>query len=460
MKKVIINPSHGGIDSGIVSGKFIEKDWNLEFAKKLQNKLKSLGIDTYLTRDDDTSITISDRLNRINSLINNQDDVIVITIELIDSNESGSEIVYGLKEIDTLSRNISDAIESLGQSIIKFYQLRNPSNTSLDFYEIIRESKANNNLIVSYGNPKNSFDNSFLINNLNSLVESTANAINDYLTKKNIYIIKRGDTLFSIAKEFNITVDELKNANNLTNNALIVGEELIIPNTKELDNDTTGNDEEMDMYVTYIVKSGDSLYSIAKLYNTTVDVLKDINNLPSNTLAIGDKIKIPASNSSQNTTYSDYTVVKGDSLYSIATKFNTTVNEIKSINNLTSNTLAINQVLKIPSLTGNNNQIENYSTYTVKKGDSLYKIASLFETSINQIKEINNLTSNILAIGQVLKIPSKNQTPSNFINYTVKSGDSLYRIALSFNTTVNEIKSINNLTSNNLSIGQVLKIPN
>ena len=216
----------------------------------------------------------------------------------------------------------------------------------------------------------------------------------------------------------------------------------------------------MDMYVTYIVKSGDSLYSIAKLYNTTVDVLKDINNLTSNTLAIGDKIKIPASNSSQNTTYSDYTVVKGDSLYSIATKFNTTVNEIKSINNLTSNNLSIGQVLKIPSLTGNNNQIENYSTYTVKKGDSLYKIASLFETSINQIKEINNLTSNILAIGQVLKIPSKNQTPSNFINYTVKSGDSLYRIALSFNTTVNEIKSINNLTSNNLSIGQVLKIPN
>ncbi len=67
--------------------------------------------------------------------------------------------------------------------------------------------------------------------------------------------------------------------------------------------------------------------------------------------------------------------------------------------------------------------------------------------------KLNNLSSNLLSIGQVLKIPT---TSSN--TYTVQKGDSLYSIAKKFNTTVNEIKTKNNLTSNTLSIGQILKI--
>ena len=110
--------------------------------------------------------------------------------------------------------------------------------------------------------------------------------------------------------------------------------------------------------------------------------------------------------------------------------------------------------MKIPSTT-NNNQT-NYLTYIVKSGDSLYKIAALYSTSVDEIKTLNNLTSNNLSIGQVLKIPT---TTSNYISYTVKSGDSLYKIANSYNTTVSKIKELNNLQSDNLAIGQVLKIP-
>ena len=111
-----------------------------------------------------------------------------------------------------------------------------------------------------------------------------------------------------------------------------------------------------------------------------------------------------------------YTVQKGDSLYSIAKKFGITVDEIKSLNNLTSNNLSIGEQLMIKSTTGDepiNPEEEcigtgyvepQYVIYTVQKGDSLYTIAKKYNTSVDNIKSLNNLTSNNLFIGQQLKI--------------------------------------------------------
>ncbi len=199
---------------------------------------------------------------------------------------------------------------------------------------------------------------------------------------------------------------------------------------------------------TYTVVSGDTLYSIARRYNTTVDELKRINNLTSDILSIGQVLKIPT-NSTNNTI--TYTVVSGDTLYSIARRYNTTVDELKRINNLTSDILSIGQVLKIPT-----NSTNNTITYTVVSGDTLYSIARRYNTTVDELKRINNLTSDILSIGQVLKIPTNSIT--NTIIYTVVSGDTLYSIAKRYNTTVDEIKRLNNLTSNMISIGQELKI--
>ena len=146
-----------------------------------------------------------------------------------------------------------------------------------------------------------------------------------------------------------------------------------------------------------------------------------------------------------------YTVKKGDSLWSIANDNNTTVNELKSANNLSSNNLSIGQKLIIPS---KNNTIDRI-TYTVKKGDSLWLIANRYNTTVDKIKVENNLKSNTLNIGQVLIIPSS----ENYITYTVKKKDSLWLIANKYNTTVDKLKKLNNLSSNNLSIGQKLIIP-
>mgnify|MGYP001655874941 CR=1 FL=1 len=96
---------------------------------------------------------------------------------------------------------------------------------------------------------------------------------------------------------------------------------------------------------------------------------------------------------------------------------------------------------------------ENTISYTVQKGDSLYSIARKYSTTIDKIKDLNNLTTNLLSIGQVLLIPTDTNLETT---YTVQKGDSLYSIAKKYNTTVDRLKQLNNLSSNLLSIGQIL----
>ena len=194
-----------------------------------------------------------------------------------------------------------------------------------------------------------------------------------------------GDTLWSISRKFNISVDELKEANNLTSNALSIGQLLFIPT-----NDTVATE-------VYTVKSGDTLYGIANKFNLTVDELKKLNNLTTNILSIGQKLIVEPTSKDTETTY---TVMKGDTLYGIANKFGVSVDELKKINNLTTNSLSIGQVLKIP------NTISNNLTYTVKSGDTLYSIARTYNTTVDIIKKLNNLTNNALSIGQTLLLPN------------------------------------------------------
>ena len=195
----------------------------------------------------------------------------------------------------------------------------------------------------------------------------------------------------------------------------------------------------------YTVKSGDSLWSISKKYNISVNQLKEANGLSSNSLSIGQILKIPQEIKEPELDTNAYVVKSGDNLYKIAQKNNTTVNELISINNLTNTNLSIGQVLKLP--------VQNYNTYVVKSGDSLYKVAKENNTTVDVLKNLNNLTTNLLSIGQVLKLQSTEEN-----TYTVKSGDNLYKIARENNTTVSNLMSLNNLVNTNLSIGQILKI--
>lgn len=126
---------------------------------------------------------------------------------------------------------------------------------------------------------------------------------------------------------------------------------------------------------------------------------------------------------------------------------------MKNENNLSSDNLSVGQTLIIP--VGNEFAPSGSNVYVVKSGDSLWKIANQYDVSVNAIKSANNLSSDNLSIGQKLMIPSQSKT---FV-YTVKSGDSLYRLAQYYGTTVDTIKRLNGLTTNNLIIGQKLLIP-
>ena len=449
VRKVIIDPGHGGTDSGATGNDLLEKDYNLLISKYMYDRFKQLGVPVAITRDSDTTLSPTDRVNTILNKFGNSSDVILISNHVNSGGGEGAEVIYALRNRDTLARRILENIGAAGQETRKYYQRRLPSDTSKDYYFIHRNTGNLEPLIVEYGFIDDTKDVEFLKENYKELAEAVISAVANYIgvpytppegITTNTYVVQKGDSLYSIANKLGTTVSELKKENNLTTNTLQIGEVLRIP-TKEI---YEGEEN------VYIVQKGDTLYSIAAANNTTVDELKKANNLTSNIISTGQLLKIPSALLPEST----YIVKKGDSLYSIANKYNTTIDELKRINNLTSNILSIGQVLKLPSdKVSDIEKEENTISYTVQKGDSLYSIARKYSTTIDKIKDLNNLTTNLLSIGQVLLIPTDTNLETT---YTVQKGDSLYSIAKKYDTTVDRLKQLNNLKSNLLSIGQIL----
>ena len=275
------------------------------------------------------------------------------------------------------------------------------------------------------------------------------------------YTVQSGDTLYGISRQHNTSAQRIRELNNLTSDNLVPGQVLIVS-----DNDATNPSE----CVIYTVEAGDSLYEIAKKYDTTADLIKEYNGLESNDLSIGQELRVPCyiedNDNSDLPKYVNYTVEVGDNLYDIAEKFGTTVDKIKKDNDLKSNTLTVGTMLiiddkkKISSIEecyGLDFDVPLSSTYVVQSGDSLYSIAKKFGTTADKIKQLNNLNNNILSVGQEIVIPSV--ALSEVTIYKVQSGDNLYDLAKKFGTSVSELKDLNNLKSDSLSINQELKVP-
>lgn len=384
--KVAIDSSNKRLD---------DEDYTLLISKYISERLGTLGIDNFLVRSNSNDLTDEERVNIIKNKYGNGNNIIVISNRLDRGSISSPEIVYALRNNSRLSSSLANNLSNIGLKISKYYQLRNPSNTALDDDYLINNTKNNQTLLIYLGNENSNDDISFIKNNYEkigeAIVKSIANyaGVSYYPVNDNYYVVQKGDSLWSISSKLGVSVSDIKKINNLSSNNLSIGQVLIIP-SKKSDDEESNADENV-----YVVKKGDSLWLIAKNYNTSVDEIKRLNNLSSNTLSIGQKLKIPNAITSNEITY---TVKKGDSLWLIANRYDTTVNAIKDKNGLTSNNLSIGQILKIPSTT-------NYITYTVKKGDSLWLIAKNYNTSVNDIKKLNSLSSNNLSIGQKLIIP-------------------------------------------------------
>lgn len=442
--KIVIDAGHGGDDPGASGNGIIEKDLNLQISNYMYDRFRSLGIPVKIIRSTDETISPSERPQRVLNAFGNDPNVILISNHINAGGGEGAEVIYALRNTATLPNLILDELEEEGQIIRKAYQRRLPSDTSKDYYFMQRNTGDVQSLTVEYGFLDNAVDAEKLKNNWQSYADAVVDAVSRYIglgVEGETYTVKSGDSLWSIAKKLNVSVEDLKAANDLTSNLLKIGQILKVPKEEITE---TGD------YIVYTVKSGDSLYSIARQYGLTVDELIDYNNLSSTALSINQQILIPKETNKPSGETNTYIVKGGDTLYSIARQFNTTINELMSLNNLTSSVLSVGQTLRIPTTESNNNYIE----YVVKSGDSLYVIANKYGTTVNEIKSANNLTSNLLSIGQVLRIPKIGET----VTYTVKSGDNLYSIARKYNTTADEIKRKNNLSSNLLSIGQILVI--
>ena len=288
LKGIVIDPGHGGVDAGAVGNGIKEKDYTLLISKYMYDRFKELGVPVSITRSSDITLSPRNRVNKILGFYGNSKDVLVVSNHLNAGKGDGAEVIYALRNNSTLSKKILDKISETGQNVRKYYQLRLPENTKKDYYFIHRDTPNTEAVIVEYGfvdSPKD--DVSQIKNNYKKYAEAVVKAICEYKgikykspansntsTQSDVYIVKKGDTLWDLANKYNTSVTKIKELNKLNSNIIYVGQKLKIPNNL------------------YTVKKGDSLWKIAKNYNTTINKLIEVNNLKDTTLQIGQKLII------------------------------------------------------------------------------------------------------------------------------------------------------------------------
>lgn len=287
-----------------------------------------------------------------------------------------------------------------------------------------------------------------------------------------------------------IKLVEMYNLTQLDNIAFS-GKQPIINNKNDYNYSNSGNADSSNGY--YTVQSGDTLSGIALKFSTTSSKLAQLNSISNpNLIYVGQRLLVNQSSSSNSSSSSQsssattnteasaasYTVKSGDTLSGIASQYNTTVNQIVSLNQLSNpNLIYVGQVLKLKNSQAANSSSSSSSaattvgTYTVKAGDTLSAIASRYSTSSSTLASLNSLSNpNLIYVGQVLKVSSNASTSSSTsssansnvttaASYTVKAGDTLSAIAAKYGTTYQTLASANSISNpNDIYVGQVIKV--
>ncbi|MGH7885049.1 MAG: LysM peptidoglycan-binding domain-containing protein, partial [Thermodesulfobacteriota bacterium] len=324
------------------------------------------------------------------------------------------------------------------------------------------------------------------------------------------HTVTNGDTLYEIAIKYKSTVSNFKKINNLNSNNLKIGQKLLIP--------LKAYNPESQIYT---VQSGETLGGIANRFNFSSSEIMSYNGLKSSSIKAGQQIKIPSSNKSQagdlkvkanekndstttksevvitgplpekNLALSDnilkpelssnikektennqnsnadlYTVKSGDTISQIAEKLNVKTTDLKNLNGISNSKISIGQKLKVPGLYTPKAAPEiiesRPANYTVKKGDTLSQIAERFDVPVKNLKAVNGINSNKITVGKNLILPDHDYLPPPDIkktDYKVKNGDTLSSISIKFDTTINTIKSLNSFSSNILKAGDTIYVP-
>lgn len=337
--KVVIDPGHGGSDPGAVANGLQEKDITLLVGNELNRLLTQAGYDVTSTRTTDETLSLLKR----SQIAAEENADLFVSVHVNAGGGNGTETYYSITDKDPkLAVSISDNISDMG---FRNRGAKTRVGSNGDYYAVIRDT-------VKLSNAKPYLVELFFIDNIGDVdlykkvgYQAMADAIYKAILKDfpitspgsgQSYTVKRGDTLFSIANRFNTTVAGIKVLNSLANDVLYVGQKLLIPQANG------GN-----QMFPYVVQRGDTLFSIANRFGITVDMLKRFNNLGSDLLMIGQQLSIPNASDGQTATFT-HAVQRGDTLFSLANRFNTTVDTIRRINNLNSDLLNLGQRLQIP----------------------------------------------------------------------------------------------------------------
>ncbi|NLT50824.1 MAG: LysM peptidoglycan-binding domain-containing protein [Ignavibacteria bacterium] len=325
------------------------------------------------------------------------------------------------------------------------------------------------------------------------------------------YTVKKSDKLLDIAKLFDCRVSDIRNWNNLPYTKTIrVGQELKIYVPKDR-SDYFSSVESMSYsdkqkiinegsgesgWVEHKIRNGESLSSIATKYGVRINQIKEWNDLRSNRIMKGRVIKIYSgegspdmlsdSEETPNVKPVFHKINPGESIGAIAEKYGVSTFEIKSWNNLSSNKIIAGKTLKIypdSKKVASNNRIivdefsSRNTTYLVKKGDTIGKIALQYGVTARDIRRWNNLSNNKIKVGEEIKIFARsqssnvsnnvsandqnnirNEVPKETFIHVVKNGESLSTLSAKYKIRIDEIMSINNLKNNKIFVGQKIKI--
>ena len=309
------------------------------------------------------------------------------------------------------------------------------------------------------------------------------NEISSNNTKGNVYYykVKKGDTISEIAERYHISAVGLKKWNNLNGNKIVSGQTLKIYSngtTPSLVESTTSPSGNVNYHK---IKSGETIGSIAEEYKVSASSIREWNSLTSDKIIAGTTLKIyslssPKVDSKKDSHKSELTsesithqIQSGETIIAISESYGVSVDDIKRWNNLSSSKIVAGKTLIIYSNgNGHKNPVTTVtektsksSTHKVTKGETLGVIAEKYHVSIASIQKLNKINGNKIIVGQELKIPESSSVSSQKTKdglHIVENGETLYSIAIKYNTSVQKIKKLNNLSNSKIIVGQKLKV--
>lgn len=318
--------------------------------------------------------------------------------------------------------------------------------------------------------------------------------------------VKRGETLSIIARRYGVSVSTLKKWNGLRSSRLKTGQRLRIntyqrvakkeePETVQeelaenkveqpVEKPNTTVQQSVDVDTKYhTVRRGETLGLIAERYGVTVSRLKDWNDLRSNKIFVGQRLKVVSmvdkgeievegdADVQENAT--THKVRRGESLFSIAEDYGVTIDNLKEWNNLSGSSIDAGQTLIVNASaakaskksSGSSEKKAATTKHKVRRGETLGAIASRYGVTIDNLKDWNNLSSSRIDVGQTLIVKGSKSTSSlrssksSYTTHTVRNGETLGGIAERYGTTASAIRKANGIKGSMIRKGQKLKIP-